>query len=43
VGVVLRGNNLTNSKKFGSGYADGDQSDYFVLPPRNFFVGLDLR
>ena len=43
VGVVLRGNNLTNSKKFGSGYADGDQSDYFVLPPRNFFVGLELR
>ena len=36
--VVVRGNNLTNSKKFGSGYASGGESYYFVLPPRNVFV-----
>jgi iron complex outermembrane recepter protein len=36
--LVVRGNNLTNSKKFGSGYASGGVSYYFVLPPRNVFV-----
>jgi iron complex outermembrane receptor protein len=36
--LVVRGNNLTNSKKFGSGYASGEESYYFVLPPRNVFV-----
>jgi iron complex outermembrane receptor protein len=36
--LVARANNLTNSKKFGSGYASGGESYYFVLPPRNVFV-----
>jgi iron complex outermembrane recepter protein len=31
-------NNLTDSKNFGSGYASGGQSYYYVLPPRNLFV-----
>ncbi len=38
--IVVRGNNLTNSKKYGSGYASGGESYYFVLPPRNVFVML---
>ena len=36
--LVARGNNLTNSKAFGSGYASGGVSYYFVVPPRNVFV-----
>jgi hypothetical protein len=40
VEVVLRGNNLTNSKKYGSGYASDGVSYYYVLPPRNVFVSL---
>ncbi len=35
-----RGNNLTDSKAYGSGYASGGVSYYFVVPPRNFFVTL---
>ena len=35
---IVRGNNLTNSKKYGSGYASGGVSYYFVVPPRNVFV-----
>jgi iron complex outermembrane receptor protein len=36
--ILVRGNNLTNSKKYGSGYAYGDVSYYYVVPPRNLFV-----
>jgi iron complex outermembrane receptor protein len=40
--LVARANNLTDSKKYGSGYASGGESYYYVLPPRNFFVALKL-
>lgn len=40
--IVVRGNNLTNSKKYGSGYAYGGASYYYVLPPRSVFVTLTL-
>jgi iron complex outermembrane recepter protein len=36
--LLVRGNNLTNSKKYGSGYASGGVSYYYVVPPRNLFV-----
>ena len=36
--VAARGNNLTGSKAFGSGYASGGVSYYYVVPPRNVFV-----
>ena len=35
-------NNLTDSKKYGSGYASDGVSYYFVVPPRNFFVALKV-
>ena len=38
--LTARGNNLTNSKAFGSGYASGGTSYYFVVPPRNVFVTI---
>jgi iron complex outermembrane recepter protein len=41
-GLSLRANNLTNSKKFGSGYVSGDVSNYYVLPTRNYFVTATL-
>ena len=40
--LVVRGNNLTDSKKYGSGYASGDVAYYYVLPPRNLFVEVRL-
>ena len=40
--LELRGNNLANSKRYGSGYGSGDTPYYFVLPPRNVFVTLKL-
>jgi iron complex outermembrane recepter protein len=40
--IVGRINNLLDSKKYGSGYAGDGVSDYYVLPPRNFFVTLKL-
>ena len=42
-GLVLRVNNIGNSKAFGSGYADGETPAYYVLPPRNVFVTVQLR
>jgi iron complex outermembrane receptor protein len=36
--LIARGNNLTNNQAFGSGYASGGVSYYFVVPPRNLFV-----
>ena len=38
--TTLQGNNLTNSKRYASGYSDGQQSYFFVLPPRNAMVGV---
>lgn len=40
--IVVRGNNLTNSRKYGSGYGYGGVSYYYVVPPRNVFVTLKL-
>lgn len=40
--LVLRGNNLTDNKKYGSGYASGGVSYYYVVPPRNLFATLKL-
>ncbi len=36
--LLVRGNNLTNSKRYGSGYGYGGISYYYVVPPRNVFV-----
>jgi iron complex outermembrane recepter protein len=41
--VVGRINNLLDGKKYGSGYAGDGVPDYYVLPPRNFFVTLRLN
>jgi iron complex outermembrane receptor protein len=40
--LLVRANNLTDSKKYGSGYASDGVSYYYVLPPRNFFVTLKV-
>jgi iron complex outermembrane receptor protein len=40
--LVVQANNLTDSKKYGSGYASDGVSYYFVLPPRNIFVTLKV-
>jgi iron complex outermembrane recepter protein len=40
--LLVRANNLTNSRKYGSGYVSDGVSNYFVLPPRNLFVTLEL-
>jgi iron complex outermembrane receptor protein len=40
--IIARGNNLTNSKKYGSGYASDGVSYYYVLPPRNVFVTVGV-
>jgi iron complex outermembrane receptor protein len=40
--IIARGNNLTNSKKYGSGYASDGVSYYYVLPPRNVFVTVTV-
>ncbi|MGH9884247.1 MAG: TonB-dependent receptor [bacterium] len=40
--LVVRGNNLTDNKKYGSGYVSSGQSAYFVVPPRNVFVVMKL-
>jgi iron complex outermembrane receptor protein len=36
--LIARGSNLADSKSYGSGYASGGTSYYFVVPPRNVFV-----
>jgi iron complex outermembrane receptor protein len=41
--LLVQANNLTNSRKYGSGYADGVTSYYYVLPPRNLFVTAILH
>jgi iron complex outermembrane receptor protein len=40
--IEVRGNNLTGSKRYGSGYGSGDTPYYYVLPPRNVFATLEL-
>jgi outer membrane receptor protein involved in Fe transport len=40
--IEARVNNLTNSKRYGSGYGSGDTPYYYVLPPRNLFVSYKL-
>jgi iron complex outermembrane recepter protein len=40
--LLVRANNITNSRKYGSGYASDGTSYYFVLPPRNVFVTLKV-
>jgi iron complex outermembrane receptor protein len=42
--LEVRGNNLANSKRYGSGYGggSGDTPYYYVLPPRNVFITLKL-
>src|SRR5215510_14756 len=42
VELMVRGNNLTDNKKFGSGYVSSGVAEYFVVPPRNVFVALKL-
>ena len=38
--LIVRGNNLADNMKYGSGYVSGGVAHYFVVPPRNFFVSL---
>ena len=40
--LSIRGANLTNSTKFGSGYTSGGVPNYFILAPRSVFVTLRL-
>ncbi len=40
--ISIRGTNLTNSKKYGSGYAVDGVQNYFILPPRSVFVTLRI-
>src|SRR5204863_7303611 len=40
--LEVRGSNVTNSKRYGSRYGGSDTPYYYVLPPRNVFVTLQL-
>ena len=40
--VTLRATNLTNSQKFGSGYAVDGVPNYFILAPRSVFLTVRL-
>ena len=40
--LLVQGNNLLNSQRYSSGYSDGADSYYYVLPPRNIMVMLRL-
>jgi iron complex outermembrane receptor protein len=40
--LVGRINNLLDSRRYGSGYAGDGVPDYYVVPPRNFFLTLRL-
>jgi len=40
--LEVRGNNIMNSKRYGSGYGGGETPYYYVLPPRNLFVTVQL-
>ncbi|MEP6765154.1 MAG: TonB-dependent receptor [Gemmatimonadaceae bacterium] len=41
--LIVRGANLTDSKKFSSGYDNGDGPAYFILSPRSVFVTAQVR
>lgn len=41
--LVVRGANLGDTKKFSSGYDNGDGPAYFILPPRSVFVTAEIR
>jgi iron complex outermembrane receptor protein len=40
--LLFRANNVTDSRKYGSGYASDGGPAYYVLPPRNLFVTVKL-
>lgn len=40
--LVIRGANLGDSKKFSSGYDNGDGPAYYILPPRSVFVTAQI-
>jgi iron complex outermembrane receptor protein len=42
-GLTVRGVNLGDSKRFGSGYADEGVPYFFVLPPRAVYVTAEVR
>lgn len=41
--LVGRVNNLTDTKKYGSGYEYAGEPNYYVLAPRNFFVTVKVE
>ena len=40
--LTVRGTNLGNSQRFGSGYASDGVPNYFILTPRSVFVTLRI-
>jgi iron complex outermembrane receptor protein len=40
--LVIRGSNLGNSKRYSSGYDNGDGPAYFILSPRSVFVTAQI-
>ena len=40
--ISIRGTNLTNSQKYGSGYAVDGVPNYFILPPRSVHVTVRI-
>ena len=41
--LVVRGANLGDTKKFSSGYDNGDGPAYYILPPRSVFVTAQFK
>ncbi|MBC8085898.1 MAG: TonB-dependent receptor [Phycisphaerae bacterium] len=41
--LVIRAANLGDTKKFSSGYDNGDGPAYFILPPRSVFVTAQIK
>ena len=40
--ITVRGANLGNSQRYGSGYESAGVPNYFILPPRSVFVTVRL-
>ena len=40
--ITIRGANLGNSARYGSGYESGGVPNYFILPPRSIFLTVRL-
>jgi len=40
--ITLRGTNLGNSQRFGSGYAVDGVPNYFILTPRSLFLTVRI-